>query len=297
MSRFDNKTCPICKKALNDKSDVVVCPECGTPHHRACYLSQGRCGVEEFHKDGFVWNGCLPWEHSNTSPEAAGNADSSGNIREDFAEEQEIDGNVDNINIEEFLNDIHKKTFDDSRGEDGVSTKELSCFVGRSVMHYAQAFTLFRAPAAPGQKKRRMFFNPCAGLFLPFHQFYRRMDAIGLGLTLLQVIFILPQLMYRTGMLNLNQLGGIQLAVNVLSVAVMIAMSFFGDYFYYRFVVGRIKKIREKYDDGKAEGYYEALAAKGNPSWLRVWIAILAIYFAIACIGLFTQPDFVLYTM
>ena len=39
-----------------------------------------------------------------------------------------------------------------------------------------------------------------------------------------------------------------------------------------------IKKLCANYDDGNAPGYYEALNAKGSPSWLRAIISILAVY-------------------
>lgn len=45
--------CPVCDKYFHVGDDVVVCPECGTPHHRECYLSLGRCANEDKHKDGY----------------------------------------------------------------------------------------------------------------------------------------------------------------------------------------------------------------------------------------------------
>ena len=62
MSRFENKLCPVCRERFKDGDDVAVCPECGTPHHRACYLKYNKCGLEELHSQGFVWNGRLPDE-------------------------------------------------------------------------------------------------------------------------------------------------------------------------------------------------------------------------------------------
>ena len=45
--------CPVCDKYFHVGDDVVVCPECGTPHHRECYHSIGRCANEDKHKDGY----------------------------------------------------------------------------------------------------------------------------------------------------------------------------------------------------------------------------------------------------
>lgn len=43
------QTCPICKAYLFDEDEVAVCPVCAAPHHRECFISAGRCGMEDFH--------------------------------------------------------------------------------------------------------------------------------------------------------------------------------------------------------------------------------------------------------
>ncbi len=53
--RFTNVQCQCCKEKFIETDDVVVCPYCGTPHHRACYNENGRCINEEKHSEGFVW--------------------------------------------------------------------------------------------------------------------------------------------------------------------------------------------------------------------------------------------------
>lgn len=35
--------CPVCNEKFIEDDDIVVCPDCGTPHHRNCYLENGRC--------------------------------------------------------------------------------------------------------------------------------------------------------------------------------------------------------------------------------------------------------------
>ena len=33
---FTKYTCPVCGETFQNGDDVVVCPECGAPHHREC---------------------------------------------------------------------------------------------------------------------------------------------------------------------------------------------------------------------------------------------------------------------
>lgn len=46
--------CPVCNSNFTENDDVVVCPDCGTPHHRECYKKTGKCFNENMHgSDGF----------------------------------------------------------------------------------------------------------------------------------------------------------------------------------------------------------------------------------------------------
>lgn len=55
MAIFENDICPVCQKAFEAGDDIVVCPECGTPHHRECYNQLGRCANSALHAEGFVF--------------------------------------------------------------------------------------------------------------------------------------------------------------------------------------------------------------------------------------------------
>ncbi|MGN1051081.1 MAG: RING finger protein, partial [Acutalibacteraceae bacterium] len=41
--------CPVCEKNFHADDDIVVCPECGAPHHRSCYEQIGKCAFSEKH--------------------------------------------------------------------------------------------------------------------------------------------------------------------------------------------------------------------------------------------------------
>ncbi len=47
--KYTNYKCPICSNQFTEEDDVVVCPECGTPHHRECYIQNGACANSDKH--------------------------------------------------------------------------------------------------------------------------------------------------------------------------------------------------------------------------------------------------------
>lgn len=52
---YNNQTCPACGKPLAEGDDVVVCPVCATPQHRACWAENGKCANDTLHESGYVW--------------------------------------------------------------------------------------------------------------------------------------------------------------------------------------------------------------------------------------------------
>ena len=55
MKDYKKMACAACGMPFDDKSDIVVCPECGAPHHRECWKEIGHCACEEKHSDGYEW--------------------------------------------------------------------------------------------------------------------------------------------------------------------------------------------------------------------------------------------------
>lgn len=53
---FKGVKCPVCSRFFEDSDDIVVCPVCGTPHHRECWDGNNRCANENLHSENFVWN-------------------------------------------------------------------------------------------------------------------------------------------------------------------------------------------------------------------------------------------------
>lgn len=55
MGNYTGAKCISCGELFKEGDDVVVCPDCGTPYHRECYLREGKCINEELHVSGQSW--------------------------------------------------------------------------------------------------------------------------------------------------------------------------------------------------------------------------------------------------
>ncbi len=53
---YENYPCPACGSHLHDGDDVVVCPVCGTPQHRSCWVENGKCANDALHASGYKWS-------------------------------------------------------------------------------------------------------------------------------------------------------------------------------------------------------------------------------------------------
>ena len=53
---YRNRICDACGLPLREDEDVVVCPDCGTPQHRACFEKNGQCIHADRHRENFDWN-------------------------------------------------------------------------------------------------------------------------------------------------------------------------------------------------------------------------------------------------
>ncbi len=56
MFFYEGQTCPVCGRHFGEQDDIVTCPECGAPHHRACWKQEGHCHFEELHGTDVRWD-------------------------------------------------------------------------------------------------------------------------------------------------------------------------------------------------------------------------------------------------
>ena len=290
MNRFENKLCPFCRARFTDKADVVVCPICGTPHHRVCYEIRGKCGLENLHESGFVWNGRLPDEPEPVQSQPQNPFENNTQSAQNTTNEQDVDPMMEMFgDADAGFNSFLKKLSDPALGEDGVSMKELTAYAATSSFHYGRSFDIFRTNI--GGKKRKVFFNLASGFLAPAFQFYRKMDIFGAISGILLLIPVLIAALFPDFVLN----NGFSYLLNLYNLAGLVILSAFGDYFYYKHAVKSIIKFRGSFQgDTMSDEYYQALAEKGKPSILRAVIGFLMLALCVSTIlwlsGYFNKP-------
>jgi len=55
MSDYIGAKCIVCEKEFTNDDEIVVCPDCGTPYHKACYLKEGKCINNILHEKNQSW--------------------------------------------------------------------------------------------------------------------------------------------------------------------------------------------------------------------------------------------------
>lgn len=55
MFFYEGQSCPVCHTYFGEQDDIVTCPECGAPHHRACWQKEGHCHFAADHGTDRQW--------------------------------------------------------------------------------------------------------------------------------------------------------------------------------------------------------------------------------------------------
>lgn len=301
MTRFENKLCPVCRVRFVKNADVVVCPTCGTPHHRPCYSIKGKCALEDLHAEGWSWKGLLPDEVKEREemlkatglPLVEPNKALDELRREEFPQktpatpapyEEEQRMFEEELGDDNPFVDLFKKFSDKEIGEDGVSMHELVAFSATSVYHYGKAFDTFRGKSGISGKKRILSLNLSSGLFAPMFQAYRKMHLFGIISLLLLLSPSVAAALVPDSIASTVE-NELMVLLQLANIIIRIFLCMFGDYVYYRHCISRIKRFRQSYDgDTRSEDYYLALYEYGKPTMAGAVIGGLALMFGYAAV-------------
>lgn len=328
MQSYFNEKCPVCGKSFNQDDDIVVCPDCGTPHHRECYKQLGHCANEERH-GGFEWSGTLQSE-VNTPKNQQANMNSGTMEACPYCGTKNPTGGRYCVNCgaplverakerptaEAFMRE-RQKAFEqmfENEDFDGVSPKEAALYVKTNIEYFLVRFAMFK-------KGRKFDTNFSAFFFSYFYLFYRKMYALGAAVLAATLILSVPEVLiniatiqeYYVEMGLLSQvvwqvphqetLAVYGVVASVLIWIIRVALFFFTNKLYYQKVVSSVKKIKGKLIDSDGmineTEYINSLRKKGGTSMLVPLIiaaASFAASFGIA-FWLVSSPYFIFPTL
>lgn len=163
MFFHENEKCPVCDRFFTADDDIVICPKCGTPHHRSCYNELGHCANKEKHGSGFEYK---PAEIKETEQENVVN----DNVNRDNTT---VEINIPLLNV----NDSEYSSADGTEKIDGKDVKDVAAVVGANAKRFVPKFI----------KNKKLSWNWGAFFFGGYYLFFRKM--VKQGIIALAVLF------------------------------------------------------------------------------------------------------------
>ncbi|MBR2279350.1 MAG: hypothetical protein IJ903_00265 [Ruminococcus sp.] len=192
---FEGIKCPVCNTEFKDGDDIVVCPECGTPHHRECYEKENRCFYDSRHGEGFSFE---KEPVSDNSAQQSDNPDiiicarcKSENPKGMFycgkcgfplsaQQNAQADSQQEIPNFASFMDPMAGVNPQEDMGE-GVTAGEISKFVQNNTPYFIRVFNNIK-------KFSRGRFSFVGFLFSGGYLLYRKMYKIGAIITAVMLL-------------------------------------------------------------------------------------------------------------
>lgn len=197
MSLYEGKKCVYCGKTFTENDDIVVCPDCGAPHHRECYKECGKCAQQDLHGTDDEWvkknqekpnaiilkvcPSCGAKNNTDAKICTACGKSFQTTSQPNLSEEKSMmESSLSNPNL--FATYGTMKEHEEIMG---ISAKEWASYVGKGSYYY---LTNFKAIAAG----HRFTFNFGAAVFSFLYFFYRKMFKQGFALLAMIFLTLVP---------------------------------------------------------------------------------------------------------
>lgn len=303
--KYTGVQCPVCLKTFDDLSDVVVCPECGTPHHRECYEKNGGCINAAKHGTDFAWVSPIkPAEEEPAKKEEAPAPPVPSFITKEDAPKNGVIGEMHTDNMGNQFPEYREIKGTEKIGD--YTVDDYAQVIKKNVPRFMPKFMVM------DRKKRKVSWNWAAFLFGPFYLAYRKMYKPAI-LAFLVILFIplvflnsiseyyrgsyaeykkvLTSDAYKSqeemneaveeAQANMPQPPYALTAASYIETAVDILCALYANYLYKRHCEKILAKSKTMEED-KRQKY---IAKKGGRSILGIVIVLLAVYLVAMIIG------------
>ena len=279
MNEERNSKCQICKGYLFEDDDILICPECGAPHHRECYNVLGHCALEELHGTELEYSREKVAEAQQKAQEKAEERQAVGQQQAEYTEctvcgekfQKDLShcpkcsapnvAKIAGLNGFDFLGGVPA----DYKLDEDVTADEAKKFVGSNTHRYIPIFANLVG-------KKKVSWNWLAFIFPSGWFLSRKMfkNGIIVGiLSLTAALLTIPMtielnsisigesansfdimMRYMEAMAQINTSTLLLQSIGTaLTLVINTFCALFGDYIYKNHIISAIKKIKEQSDD------------------------------------------------
>ncbi|MGN0173591.1 MAG: RING finger protein [Acutalibacteraceae bacterium] len=243
MDINENMICPVCKAKLFT-DEVAVCPECGAPHHKKCFLGLGHCYYESKHGTA------EQWQPPKIEPPKATEQTSSDNSGKRTVPPQGAFNGTNNRNTTAENPFFKANGIDKDELIDGERTEDIAKFVGYNALRY---INVFRKMSHLGKKTSWNWVSFLVPEYwLISRKCYIPSILIGFYSVLLRVFSSIAvvnpsvQRLIQTGVMDTSVQNVVMIlfAGSVISLILRVFLGLFGDYIYKKKVYSTIKEMK-----------------------------------------------------
>jgi ribosomal protein L37E len=286
MDDFIGNKCIVCNNAFTADDDIVVCPECGTPYHRACYKTTGQCVNFALHEHGESWKPEVTVEKNDLSdtlcsrcgkqnPESTLFCEACGFPLKSFIKTEKPlragmdaaeQSEQDNLLMHPYLVNYSDPLCGLNPDEDfdGVKLSEIAEYVDKNTHYYLPIFKSFKTLG------RYFSWNFIAFIFPELYFAHRKMILAALGAMAVRLVVMLPRLIAIFANINFGELSELAQSVDINSgpfktfsvifiVADYVRMWLYStnaNKLYYRKVIKDIKRCKQSMTQVEIPGSY-----------------------------------------
>lgn len=238
--------CAGCGNKFTESDDIVVCPECGTPHHRKCYRINGECVNTVRHEAKFNWN-----THNRRNTVKNEGSD-------DETETRNPEINTDKVQAMAIPNLLERNLrILDRKDKYGCSLREILYFVSKNSLYYMPVFARIR------NLGKSVSFNLICFIFPQIYFANRKMWFWAVLTSIISVILMIPLMIsvlvgesaYGSDFLpqstcniinqNADLINSLMEICSTADLIMRILLCLFGNRLYYNFALKSVRRIKK----------------------------------------------------